>query len=190
MTKRTIEELKAESAPAVAGEAERQHIRELLGKWYGQGVSLGYNVDGGWWCRRCDAGEAERQADVPHEPTCLWWRTGQALREEEQRSIAATLEPGYALRESFVEFALRLLDEHKALLDRLHQAEALLDLERLAALEHEQWNYWTQAVAPEVSEERRTRWESYWVPYEQLTEEVKEYDRVWARKVREEERHD
>lgn len=56
-------------------------------------------------------------------------------------------------------------------------------LERLAELEHEQWMEWSKAVADEVSPERRARREKYWVPYDQLTEEVKEQDRVWARKV-------
>lgn len=56
-------------------------------------------------------------------------------------------------------------------------------IERLAELEHEQWMEWSQAVADEVSPERRVRWEKYWVPYDHLSEEVKERDREWARKV-------
>ena len=56
-------------------------------------------------------------------------------------------------------------------------------LERLAELEHEQWSAWSRAIAAEVSEERRRRWQSWWVPYDQLPEEIKEDDRVWARKV-------
>lgn len=59
--------------------------------------------------------------------------------------------------------------------------EALL--ERLAELEHEQWVEWSRTVAPEVTAERRQRWEACWVPYAQLPETVKELDRVWARKV-------
>lgn len=56
-------------------------------------------------------------------------------------------------------------------------------VEEIAALEHEQWMKWSKEVAPEVSEERRKRWEKYWVPYEELSEAVKEYDRIWARPV-------
>ncbi len=56
-------------------------------------------------------------------------------------------------------------------------------LERLAELEHEQWVAWSRAVADEVSEERRRRWQECWVPYAELSEEVKELDRAWARKV-------
>ena len=56
-------------------------------------------------------------------------------------------------------------------------------IERLAALEHEQWMAWSQAVADEVSPERRMRWRAYWVPYDELDEEAKEKDRKWARKV-------
>jgi hypothetical protein len=58
-------------------------------------------------------------------------------------------------------------------------------IESLAALEHEQWVAWSKAVAHEVSEDRRKRWETYWVPYDELDEETKEKDREWARKVAE-----
>jgi hypothetical protein len=56
-------------------------------------------------------------------------------------------------------------------------------LERLAELEREQWVHWSKAVAHEVSAERRRRWETAWVPYRDLPEEVKEQDRAWARRV-------
>jgi hypothetical protein len=56
-------------------------------------------------------------------------------------------------------------------------------LERLAELEHEQWVAWSRSVADEVSAERRRRWQDFWVAYSELPEEVKEQDRLWARKV-------
>lgn len=56
-------------------------------------------------------------------------------------------------------------------------------LERLAEVEHEQWMAWSQSVAAEVSAERRQRWQACWVTYEDLPEDVKELDRLWARKV-------
>jgi hypothetical protein len=56
-------------------------------------------------------------------------------------------------------------------------------LERVAEVEHEQWTEWSKSVAPEVSPERRARWQKYWVPYKDLPEEVKEQDREWARKA-------
>ncbi|AYK07748.1 hypothetical protein [Brevibacillus laterosporus] len=56
-------------------------------------------------------------------------------------------------------------------------------IEKLADLEHEQWVKWSKSVAPEVSLERRERWQAYWIPYSDLSEEVKEQDRIWARKV-------
>jgi hypothetical protein len=55
--------------------------------------------------------------------------------------------------------------------------------EALAALEHEQWMAWSRAVADEVSEERRQRWQEFWKSYEELPENIKEQDRIWARKV-------
>lgn len=56
-------------------------------------------------------------------------------------------------------------------------------LERLAELEHEQWMARSLSVAGEVCPERRQRWQACWVPYADLTEDVKELDRIWARKV-------
>ncbi len=56
-------------------------------------------------------------------------------------------------------------------------------LEALAELEHEQWMHWAKAVASEVSDERRKRWERYFVPYAELPEDVKGADREWARRV-------
>jgi len=58
-------------------------------------------------------------------------------------------------------------------------------IERLAALEHEQWVTWAQEILNKenISGERGDRWEKFFIPYEELSEEVKEHDRVWARKV-------
>jgi len=56
-------------------------------------------------------------------------------------------------------------------------------LEVLSDVEHKQWIKWSQDVAPEVSEQRRVRWKSYWVPYDQLPEAVKAHDRLWANRV-------
>ena len=56
-------------------------------------------------------------------------------------------------------------------------------IEALAEIEHEQWLHWSQAVAGDVPELTRARWERSWVGYETLREELKEADRIWARKV-------
>jgi len=56
-------------------------------------------------------------------------------------------------------------------------------LEELAALEHDQWMEWSKAVAEEVSEDRKDRWKSFWVSYEELAEDVKDADRKYAEKV-------
>jgi len=56
-------------------------------------------------------------------------------------------------------------------------------LEMLAEIEHEQWMQWSKSVAPEVSKERQERWKKLWIPYADLSEEMKEEDRKYARKV-------
>lgn len=56
-------------------------------------------------------------------------------------------------------------------------------LEKLAEIEHEQWMHWANSVKGEVSPERAKRWESYMKPYSELSEEVKDMDRKWAKKA-------
>jgi hypothetical protein len=56
-------------------------------------------------------------------------------------------------------------------------------VEALAKIEHDQWMHWSQAVSAHVPETIRAKWQGSWVDYNQLTDEVKEADRVWARKV-------
>lgn len=59
--------------------------------------------------------------------------------------------------------------------------------EELAALEHEQWRYWTENLAlrewENLPHELVERWKENWVPYEELDEETKEHDRKWADRV-------
>ncbi len=58
--------------------------------------------------------------------------------------------------------------------------------EQLAELEHEQWAHWAQTLIdtePSLSESRVERWKKYLVPYSELSEEVKNYDREWAERV-------
>lgn len=54
--------------------------------------------------------------------------------------------------------------------------------ERLAAIEHKQWMDWAETLMEEenLSDERVERWEQYMVPYDELDEETKEYDREYA----------
>lgn len=82
-------------------------------------------------------------------------------------------------------------------------------LEKLAALEHEQWIGWSKSIAKDMEElldianiasiynyltaeqerliikqdERLERWKTLWVPYEELSEDLKNEDRYFARKI-------
>ena len=56
-------------------------------------------------------------------------------------------------------------------------------IEALAEIEHEQWIHWSRAVAAKVPEATHAAWQRSWVDYLELTDDVKEADRVWARKV-------
>ena len=56
-------------------------------------------------------------------------------------------------------------------------------IEALAAIEHEQWIHWSHAAATDVSAMTWTKWQSSWVKFDELPDNLKEADRVWARKV-------
>jgi len=58
-------------------------------------------------------------------------------------------------------------------------------IEKPAELEHVQWQQWAEKImeTEDISPARKERWKSLCVPYSQLPEEWKEYDRQWARKV-------
>lgn len=74
----------------------------------------------------------------------------------------------------------------------LSDDERKILIERLAALEHDQWIYYSKVVSEQISKasslaELKTRilskWSPKWVPYSKLSEKDKEQDRVWANKV-------
>jgi len=60
-------------------------------------------------------------------------------------------------------------------------------LEKLSALDHHQWTVWSKELVlsgENLSKERLDRWKRLWATqYSDLTEEMKEQDRVWARIV-------
>lgn len=58
-------------------------------------------------------------------------------------------------------------------------------IEELSDLEHRQWMHWSKYVAEnyDIPEELEEKWEKSWKPYEELSEEMKDKDRKWARKV-------
>ncbi len=62
-------------------------------------------------------------------------------------------------------------------------------LEKLAALEHEQWIEWSKTVEPDIDIvqgkgwDRLQRWRKCWKPYSELTEAQKDQDRIYAWKV-------
>ncbi len=56
-------------------------------------------------------------------------------------------------------------------------------IEALAEIEHEQWLHWSRAVAAEVAPVTRDKWQRSWLNYAELSDDLKEEDRVWARRV-------
>ncbi len=58
-------------------------------------------------------------------------------------------------------------------------------VEEMSNLEHEQWMSWASSIMQEedLFKERKQRWSKYMVPYDQLEEDIKEHDRIYAKKV-------
>jgi len=58
-------------------------------------------------------------------------------------------------------------------------------IESLAELEHKQWMKWADTImqTEKISDDRFARWASCMIPYADLSEEMKEFDREWARKA-------
>ena len=57
-------------------------------------------------------------------------------------------------------------------------------IEKLAALEHEQWAHWTKHMLANMTDENIEKWKKQIETlYSELSEEEKESDRKWARKV-------
>ena len=59
-------------------------------------------------------------------------------------------------------------------------------VEKLAKIEHDQWMTWAKSLMKneDLSQKRLDRWnKESMMPYADLSEEQKEFDREWARKV-------
>jgi len=70
----------------------------------------------------------------------------------------------------------------------IHPAKTLTDeeiIESLAELEHKQWMKWADTImqTEKISDDRFARWASCMISYADLSEEMKEFDREWARKA-------
>ena len=58
-------------------------------------------------------------------------------------------------------------------------------LEKLADIEHQQWMKWAKTLMEKetISKDRVERWNKLMVPYSELSDEMKEFDREYARLV-------
>lgn len=96
-----------------------------------------------------------------------------------------------------IEYKTLVRDDYLSYIEQMYgvDSDELLDVdserqelrEELAALEHQQWREWSRTIAEEedISEERIERWRDHWVSYDELPDDVKEYDREWADRVME-----
>lgn len=59
----------------------------------------------------------------------------------------------------------------------------------LAVLAHRLWSHWSMHIADEedISDDRLERWQDYWVPFEELPDNVQDTDRDLVERFLEEE---
>ena len=80
-----------------------------------------------------------------------------------------------------IEKVAEITTKEQSLIKMLVEA---LDTERLAALEHEQWAHWTKYILNNSTPVNVCRWLGQSkVSYDQLSEEERESDRKWARRI-------
>jgi hypothetical protein len=56
-------------------------------------------------------------------------------------------------------------------------------LELVSELIHDEWVEWAKQIEHEVAEDRKNRWNTVYIPYDDLSEDMKEKDRNYGRKV-------
>ena len=56
-------------------------------------------------------------------------------------------------------------------------------LDRISSEIHDAWVEWTKHIQRRVKPVWRERWKELWVDYDELSEEEKEKDRVFARRI-------
>jgi len=116
-----------------------------------------------------------KKKSVRQEKSCDIHQIEQQINDKVQQTILKALEP-------WVKCIARLRRE-LALRDWVLESPELL--EKLAAVEHERWmrNAKTLLEQETISQEHRDRWlRECLMPYTHLSEEMKEYDRIEARR--------
>lgn len=56
-------------------------------------------------------------------------------------------------------------------------------LEEISKLIHEEWVEWAKQIEHEISDERKARWQTVYCDYDELSEEMKDKDRDYGKKV-------
>jgi len=146
-------------------------------------VRIGYEP-GSKFCTGCTSGHGAR---------CVPFQTGRATDggDEWVRCLACLKAEAAFARYRGLEQTCSALSEEcaglrSALADAAPTSEqaALVNRERLAALQHEQWTYWTRHLLDNLDEVHKAGWErQIATPYADLCEQEKDSDRAEADRV-------
>lgn len=127
----------------------------------------------------------ERLDILSDQATTLGYHDDARAIEEARKRIAqleAELEEQGKLLDEVAEVRTR---EHGEWSEDKEELQRLREVEHLASIFHDAWVHWAEAILEEedISPERTKRWIEYFIPYDMLSEDVKEFDREWARKA-------
>lgn len=137
-----------------------------------------------WTCPHCGAKNTHNYLETV-APTCsgclrlIYWSMVTEMEAKQTYEMQAEYDKKVA--EEILVSAQRIKELEQQLARCLSVPRDLR--ETLALLEHQQWAYWAKAVKPEVSPERRERWQKRMMPYRKLSEDAKSRARKWADKV-------
>jgi len=120
-----------------------------------------------------------KKEKIDSELAIFWDKMSSYLPKSIERNALGDEKIFTALKQAYIEFRPLIADEV------LKVVVETLDIEKLAELEHEQWENWSKSIASleKLTPERLQRWEELWINYKNLPEDQKEHDRFYARKI-------
>ena len=91
---------------------------------------------------------------------------------------------GMSLSNTYLNYMRVLSKEEVEGIKKIHEKREKEMIKKLAELEHEQWCFWSKDIASTgLNDLRLERWKKLWIPYNELPEEMKREDRLWAERV-------
>lgn len=91
---------------------------------------------------------------------------------------------GMTLTGTYINYMATLSKEEAEERRKEQEKKDKILIEKLSDIFHQSWMQWSKDVASTgLNGIRLKRWESFWIPYKELSEEAKKSDRLWAERA-------